>query len=179
MWKDINGYEGHYKVNINGDVMSFKRFNKTGNKSDVFILKPKIDAYGYHEVSLFIGGKVKCMKIHRLVAIAFIENPQNKPQVNHIDANKINNNLSNLEWATPQEDANHRRINNLIPKGKNHYSYGKCGGESKTAKIVLNIENGVFYDCVKDAAKAYDIKYKTLVGMLNGRDNNWTNLIYA
>lgn len=179
MWKDIKGYEGHYRISSFGVVMSLKKFNKSAIESDILMLSPKVDAYGYHEVGLRMDGVVKYMKIHRLVAMAFIENSENKPQVNHIDANKLNNNLSNLEWATSQEDANHRILNGLQSKGKRHYAYGKYGAESRTAKIVVNVQNGIFYDCVKDAAETYGIKYKTLVGMLSGGDRNWTNLVYA
>lgn len=103
-WKDIQGYEGLYQVSNLGEVRSLKY----KGRNNIKILKGASDKDGYRRVALF--DKEKCRKeyrIHRLVAEAFIPNPENKPQVNHIDGNKINNKSDNLEWATQEENMQH------------------------------------------------------------------------
>lgn len=98
IWKDIDGYEGLYRVSSHGDVISVR----SGN-----LMTPAVDKYGYFNVCLTKDGRSVSRKVHRLVAQAFIENPLNKEQVNHIDENKANNSVSNLEWATARENTNH------------------------------------------------------------------------
>lgn len=84
------------------------------------ILKPGIDKYGYEKVILTNGRKIrKTYTVHRLVALAFIPNPDNKPTVNHIDGNKRNNNVDNLEWATWKEQKIHAWKNNLAWNKRN------------------------------------------------------------
>ena len=100
---EIKGYE-QYAVTSCGKVWSYK-----SNK----FLKPHKDKKGYYRVNLSINGKLKNALIHRLVAIAYIPNPCNKPQVNHIDGNKTNNSLKNLEWNTPRENVMHARRTGL------------------------------------------------------------------
>lgn len=95
MWKDIKGYEGIYQVNENGVVR---------NITSGLELKQHKSKYGYMLVYLWKNNKGKTYRAHRLVAEAFIPNPQNKPQVNHIDCDRTNNNVSNLEWVTNQEN---------------------------------------------------------------------------
>lgn len=97
-WKDIKGYEGLYQVSNLGRV---KRV-KTGR-----ILKPLKHTNGYSMVNLSKNNIVSTKKIHRLVAQAFKPNPENKAEVNHIDENKTNNMISNLEWVTRKENNNH------------------------------------------------------------------------
>ena len=99
IWKDVESYEGLYRVSNYGVVISHK-------KNVPVVLKPWIHQ-GYAHVELFMKNKGKINKVHRLVAKAFIPNPENKPQVNHIDGNKMNNELDNLEWSTPQENIDH------------------------------------------------------------------------
>ena len=77
--------------------------NRKGRK-----LKPSIDKYGYYKVVLSHNGKRKTYPVHRLVAMAFLPNPLNKKTVNHIDGNKTNNNVSNLEWASQKENQSHK-----------------------------------------------------------------------
>lgn len=100
VWRDIKGYEGLYKISNLARVKSFKR-------SKPRILKPFINKDGYLNVELCNSISNKTISIHRLVAIAFIPNPDNKEQVNHIDEVKTNNDLSNLEWVTQKENMNH------------------------------------------------------------------------
>lgn len=95
-WRDIPGYEGLYQVSNLGRVKSLYRYKKQ--------LKPKISNAGYERVNLFKNKQGKWHSVHRLVAMTFVENPMNKPEVNHKDECKINNKASNLEWVTRKEN---------------------------------------------------------------------------
>ena len=152
--KDIKNYEGLYQVTENGDVWSVRR-----NR----FLKPYKNQLGYLRVVLSKKGKVKKYSVHRLVAEAFIDNPNNYPCVNHKDENKLNNNVDNLEWCTIrynncyndgqikrarfkrkkvyQYDLNGNLIKEWISvndAGRNGYKQGHvaacCRGERKTHK---------------------------------------------
>lgn len=101
IWKDIPGYEWYYQISNLWNVKSFYKW-VNGN-----ILSPNISNVWYFYVNLFKKWKSKTCTIHRLVAIAFIPNPENKPQVNHIDWNKLNNSIGNLEWITNRDNTIH------------------------------------------------------------------------
>ena len=95
IWKDIPGYEGLYQVSNTGQVRSLN-YRQTGKTK---ILKQHTDKNGYKKVGLSKNGKVKTYAVHRLVAKAFISNPNNLPYVNHKDENPSNNAVWNLEWC--------------------------------------------------------------------------------
>lgn len=138
LWKDIGGFEGYYQVSTCGNVRSLTRFDGIRERKGQPIA-PVLKHNGYLQVGLRKHGKRKYVGVHRLVAEAFIPNPQNKPQVNHIDCDKQNNNVSNLEWATSRENLNHAHKHNLVKprKGKTHPFYGKYGESSRSAKPVI------------------------------------------
>ena len=115
-WKDIEGYEWLYQVSNQGNVKSFKRNNEW------FILNPSKDKDWYLHIFLY-GNLKKNFSIHRLVALSFIPNLENKPQVNHIDWDKNNNNILNLEWATSKENINHSWSYWLSKISSNHHFY--------------------------------------------------------
>lgn len=127
-WKQIVDFP-KYEVSNYGEI----RHIATG-----YIKSQRKDLFGYMVVALSIANKkVKLVKVHRLVAQAFIPNPDNKPQVNHIDGDKTNNCIENLEWATAKENIQHcYRV--LGYKGSH---YGKLGKDNEQARIVLQIKN--------------------------------------
>lgn len=101
-WKAIKGFE-EYQISTSGQVKA-----RSGK-----ILAPNNNGFGYLHVHLMKDGAIHVKKIHRLVAEAFIDNPQAKPQVNHKDGNKSNNTVDNLEWATRSENMKHACANGL------------------------------------------------------------------
>lgn len=127
-WKQIIDFP-KYEVSNYGEV----RHIATG-----YIKPQRKDAFGYLVVSLSMGhAKVKLIKAHRLVAQAFIPNPENKPQVNHIDGDKTNNCVENLEWVTAKENIQHA-FRTGLHKGS---CYGKFGKDNPQAKIILQLKN--------------------------------------
>ena len=128
----------NYLVTNNGRVLSLK-----DNKGKRRIKELKPSKKGYSNVNLYKNGKCYSKRVHRLVAQAFIPNPDNKPQVNHIDENKANNHVSNLEWCTCKENVNHGTHNERLSKtlsdgrlkGKNNPFYGKNHSYETKAKL--------------------------------------------
>ncbi len=125
-WKEIEGFEGLYEVSNTGKVRSLDRIaiRKDGVKvpkkgKELFFTISKIDEHGHRpraSVQLWKENKAYLRPVHRLVAKAFIPNPENKPTVNHIDGNALNNRVDNLEWATYSENQLHAfRIGLTIP----------------------------------------------------------------
>lgn len=110
-WREIKEFEGIYEVSNEGRVRSIERdvVKKTGviQRRKGCIMQGSTEKRGYKRVSLMKNGKTYNRSKHRLVAQAFIPNPENKPEVNHIDGDKANNNKENLEWATPSENKQH------------------------------------------------------------------------
>lgn len=115
IWKDIDGYEGYYQISNLGRVKSLGRniYRKSDGKFSRYkpesIKIPVCNTDGYPSIKLCVNGENKTYGIHILVAKAFIENPDNLPEVNHIDTNRKNNRVDNLEWCTHQENVAHSR----------------------------------------------------------------------
>lgn len=109
IWKDIEGYEGLYQASNMGRVKSLpkKKGKGVGYVTSELILKPSYDLNGYLIVTLYRERQPKMHCVHRLVAKTFIDNPDNKPQVNHLNEKKDDNRVENLEWATAYENMNY------------------------------------------------------------------------
>lgn len=153
IWKDIEGYEGLYEVSSYGRVRSLQRTRKGsyGSIRIVYekILNHKIDKDGYHTVSLSKEGKMKYIRVHRLVAQAFIPNPDNLPQVNHRDEDKSNNCVENLEWCDAKYNSN----------------YGTAKERMLNTKLNNGIIKNVFPKGLKssDPKLYYKIRYETKI----------------
>lgn len=143
-WREIHDYPD-YEISIYGDVYS-KKYGK--------ILTPGVDTHGYYTVSLYRDGVSRDKRINRLVAEAFIPNPSNKPQVNHINGVKTNNHVTNLEWATCSENIKHAYDTGL----------------RKTRKIKI-METGEEFGSVRECAKYLGLSERdgNIYACLNGR----------
>lgn len=140
IWVDVKGYEGCYEVSSYGNVRSLERVvvKKNGVAQHVKrkILKPIKNEFGYLRVNLYKEDfKMKCTRVHRLVAMSFIPNPENKKTVNHNDGYKQNNRIENLEWATCSENCIHAYATGLS-KGHNPNKNGKSQGEKNSSSKI-------------------------------------------
>lgn len=137
VWKDVKGYEGYYQVSNLGNVRSLDRIILCKNGSERFTvgkpLKPQMDYQGYLRVGLNICGKFKTYRVHRLVALNFLDEKENKDQVNHINGIKDDNRLTNLEWVTGSENIKHAIKTGLIIKDSciNRSNKGNLNPNSK------------------------------------------------
>lgn len=139
VWKDIPGYEGHYQVSNMGNIRSFKR--------GVNLLKPRgsRNGGGYSHLSLYMNGNEKDYNIHRLVAAAFVPNPNAFSEVNHIDENKHNNKASNLEWCSRLYNMNYGDIKRKMSvRAKAQFAEQEARDSiSKRMKDMRWINNGI------------------------------------
>jgi hypothetical protein len=124
IWKDIKGFENYYQVSSLGRVKTLKRVGLNVNRYK-FTIKERILRVGhdkdcYELVTLTVNRKPTTCKVSRLVAEAFIPNPEDKPEVNHKDGNKTNNRIDNLEWSTPKENTQHSYKIGLNPNTRNN-----------------------------------------------------------
>lgn len=130
IWLGVENYNGSYQVSTAGRVRSLDGMTKSRKNGKVFdrkrvgqIIKPKSIKNGYQTVRFHKNGTRKTELIHRVVAKAFIKNPNKKPCVNHIDSNIINNNVNNLEWCTYAENSAHASsFGNLVKGEMSHFS---------------------------------------------------------
>lgn len=118
-WRDVVGYEGFYKVSSYGRVLSLHKKSKI-SKREMSILTPKLTREGYYHVTLYGNGTRRNKTVHRLVAMAFLPNPNNYEYVNHKDECKTNNCVDNLEWCTMTYNNSYgtARLRSSLSKGK-------------------------------------------------------------
>lgn len=149
IWKDIPNYEGLYQVSNFGRIKSLIKWNISKKKfeKNQLIRKTRINFKGYETIKLSKNGFDKNFQIHRLVAQAFIPNPNNLPQINHKDENKLNNNVNNLEWCTNKYNSNYGTRNTKISNtmSKKIIIFDKINNKSMTfnsikeASIILKL----------------------------------------
>ena len=147
-WKDIRGYGGDYQISNFGRVKSFKQ-------GKVIILKPNF-SNGYLRIKLLKSGERMYFSVHRLVAKAFIPNHSNKPEVNHIDGQKLNNYVGNLEWCTSSENRVHSYRLELNKSGGEHYL------AKMTNEQAIYIRNNPDNLAIGDLAKKFNVNKTTI-----------------
>ena len=166
IWKDVKGYDGKYQVSNLGHVRSMSFAHTRQAK----VLKATPTNCGYVKVELYANGKGKVKYVHRLVAQAFIPNPDNKPQVNHIDGNKDNNVASNLEWCSPGENQTHAIAHGLREPSP---MTGRKGKLCPTSKPILQYDlEGNFikrWDSIADANRSFGKGHSNISLCLTGR----------
>ena len=166
-WKKIEGYNGDYEISNLGRVKSFKLDHEMGK-----ILKPNCDGWGYYAVVLSKNGETKRMKIHRLVAKYFVENPGNKPCVNHINGAKRDNMADNLEWCTRSENDKHAfKIGLKTQRGEQNSCSKLTEEKVREIKRLLNKgekmlviarEFGVSMSCINNIKRGRDWVFVTV-----------------
>lgn len=172
-WRDIVGYEGLYQVSNLGRIKNIRTpvcSDRGNDLTEICLVKPSLQKlkrnYFRYRVNLWKENKPKTFKVHRLVATAFILNPLNKPQVNHIDNNPLNNNVKNLEWCTILENMEHSkkqgRMNVGRKNGMNKFS------EQTIQQILLSKENKSLL------SKKYNISISYINSLKRG--TNWKHL---
>ena len=168
-WEDI-GPEGFYQISTLGRPKSVQRINHYNRNVKAKILRVNLSMDGYPCVSVRSGNKSYTYKIHRLVAVAFIPNPDNKPQVNNVNGNKLDCSIGNLEWNTAQENMIHA-YNNGLQVGKK----GEKHGRSKlTEEQVLEIRAIGCNLTQKEIAEIYNISI-SMVHFVKSR-TNWAHI---
>lgn len=180
IWRNVVGYEGLYQVSNLGRVRTLAHVTN-GKPHRARIRKltrnPKT---GYFLVNLSKDGKSKNLYVHRLVALAFVDNPDNKTTVNHKNEIKTDNRAENLEWMTLRENLRYgthderARLHKPDLNGENHFNYGKRGAESHTHKgkvVGVNIIDGsvVEFDTAATASRALGISSGQLCDHLKGK----------
>lgn len=167
IWKDIPEYKGLYQISNLGNVRSLSRIVK-GYKSNYLIStrnkKKTINSVGYEIVGLWKNNIQNIALIHRLVANAFIENPNNYPEINHIDGNKANNDISNLEWCSGSMNVQHAYNTGLSSRNKpvECVETGRVFRSQSEAARVMNVCQAAIGHAVRNGTKScgYHWKFK-------------------
>ena len=154
VWKDIKGYEGRYQVSNTGKVKGLPINERFCKRASEVILKTFVCGSGYDEVILSFNGHRKPKLIHRMVAEAFVPNPDGKREVNHKDGNKRNNDSLNLEWVTPSENIQH--------------SYSVLCNNSHGRRVEC-VETAKVYESMKAAADSNGLQLPLIWKCCNGK----------
>lgn len=192
IWKDIyfeeNGviwdYRGYYQVSNLGKIKSLERKiwnGKVHYTRQEKIMKPTKNKNGYQLIGLKINKNEKKFLVHRLVAIHFIQNPNNKPQVNHEDGNKENCCVSNLTWVTNGENQKHAYKIGLKKIGEEEKQRFRKRNKEHEKKIIQYDKQGNFireWECISECARQLKINGGNIVSCLKGRQKTSYNYIW-
>jgi len=173
IWKEVEGYEGYYEVSNLGNVRSYS--NRAGGVTKYpKILKIDKANTGYGCVALTRNRKVKRTPVHRLVAKAFIPNPNNYPCVNHKDENRLNNHVDNLEWCTHLYNV---RYSKVWEKGNKTKTLIKCKNAPKAVIGKYNDEVVIRFSSLTEARKnGYQSRH--IMECINGKKETYNNLVW-
>ena len=175
-WKDIKNYEGIYQASSLGRIRSLDRIDTSGKRRKGRVLKRKYDGEKYPCVILSKGGNPRTFHVHRLVAETFIPNTENKPTVNHIDENKENNMIDNLEWMTYKENAHHGTRIQRCYSGRDYEAIGRKISDTQKRKYInkpviqydLNMNMIAEYKNVYEAAEQNHIDHAPILRVIRG-----------
>jgi hypothetical protein len=164
VWKDVAGYSGLYQISNLGRVKSTEKLHRIGNGAyqprPERIRVPRLNTDGYYKLMLSKDGVKKMYAIHRLIAMAFIPNPESKPCINHKNGVKTDNRIENLEWCTYSENNFHKyRVlgyKDVKPVGKDHWK------SMPVARLNEHGETIETFDSITDAARKYGLSLGNL-----------------
>lgn len=193
MWYDIPGFEGYYQITKDGQLRSIPRivFNgKTNSIRKGVTLKTNINNKGYKYCALSMNGKPKKYLLHRLIAITFIDNPENKPDIDHINGIKTDNSIENLRWSTHKENCNNPKT---LLKGETAANFGKKFtieqrinmSNSRKKRKVICLNNLMIYESIQKAANEMNLNISGLVKNCKntqksfGKDIDGNNLTWS
>ena len=154
-WENITGYEGLYMVSNLGRVKSLDRVSRYGRRLSGKMLNIGRNKTGYCYVVLCKNGWTKSISVHRLVALTFISNPENLPQINHIDEDKTNNNASNLEWVTARQNQNHSANKKAVSKYPGVFWHPIANKWQAGCRFKGKLKYLGLFKAEKEAAQAY------------------------
>ena len=172
-WLDIKGYEGLYQVSNLGEVKSLERFRKNHTKNQIVeekIRKTRKDVQGYLLLDLYKNNVPKTIRVHRLVAEAFIPNIDNKETVNHIDGDKSNNAVENLEWSSFKEQNVHFYKNKL--KSDANIEKAVKAMNKASSKKTRCINTGLIYDSASEASRSVGVSASLIMRVCRGERNS-------
>ena len=175
-WRDIPGYEGRYQVSNIGNVKSLERTFLMPNGGIAIckerLLTQSLNRNGYQTLNLHKNNKNKFCLVHRLVGLAWLPNPNNFRIMNHIDCNRSNNNVNNIEWCTYNYNSKYCfEMGNSV----NAFKEDDVIGSLET----LNLNTGIFYLTMKDAYNSlvFPYKYRSFVKRLRSKQFNDTGFV--
>ena len=169
IWKDIEGYEGKYQVSSFGRVRSLDRMVPTVHNATRMVkgktLTPWTDRYGYHHVNLWRDCKMKSQQVHRLVAAAFIKNPDGLPEVNHKNEDKTDNRVENLEWCNTDYNINYGNRTKKVSATRISQAILGKGVE----QLTISGEHVRTYDSIREASRATGADKAVIVRCCKGK----------
>lgn len=169
IWADVKGYEGLYLISTYGNCKTTNYRPGYGripeDINDIMKIENPDNHQGYCTIKLSKNGKKRTARIHRLVAEAFIPNPNNYPCVNHIDGNKLNNNVNNLEWCTEKQNMEHAAKFNLVNRGKQQY----------VKQLTLDGKLIKIHKSIREASRETNICRDSITKCLKGKQQQCNN----